>query len=121
MTGFTADASGFTAITSASTVTEAVKAIETEVIANEQTTAQALTDLDGRLDVIEPIYVSGVSVNGNAVTVADHIAPISITSATGATSAQGNAAITVDTSANGAITFGLNYIDCGTYDDEPQP
>ena len=121
MTGFTADASGFTAITSASTVTEAVKAIETEVIANEQTTAQALTDLDGRLDVIEPIYVSGVSVNGNAVTVADHIAPISITSATGATSAQGNAAITVDTSANGAITLGLNYIDCGTYDDEPQP
>lgn len=122
MTGFTADASGFTAITTASTVTEAVKAIETEFIANEETVAEALTDLDtrvdtvsGDVDTIKEQYISGVSVNGNAVTVANHVAPISITAATSATTASTANAIVVDTDANGNITLGLNYIDCGTY------
>lgn len=124
MTGFTAAAeSGLTAITSASTVTEAVKAIETEMIANEQTTATALNDLNtrvntvsGDVDTIKTNYVSGVSVNGTAVTVANHVAPISITAATSATTAQTANAIVVKTGNDGAITLGLNYIDCGTYD-----
>ena len=126
MTGFTADASGFTAVTTASTVTEAVKAIETAFIDNEKTVASALTDLDTRVDIISgdvdtigTNYVSGVSVNGNAVTVADHVAPISISAATSATTASTANAIVVDTNTStGAITLGLNYIDCGTYDNE---
>ena len=117
MSGFTADASGFTAITQASTVTEAVKAIETEVIANEQTTAAALTGLDGRLDVVEGEYISGVSVNGIAVTPANKVAPISITAATSAATATGNEAIVITTdNATGAITLGIANIDCGYYD-----
>lgn len=59
MTGFTADASGFTAITTASTVTEAVKTIETEFLANEQTTSQALNDL--KASKLENIVVNGVT------------------------------------------------------------
>lgn len=59
MTGFTADASGFTAITTASTVTEAVKVIETEFLANEQTTSQALNDLEA--SKLENIVVNGVT------------------------------------------------------------
>lgn len=129
MSGFTADASGFTAITEASTVTEAVKAIETEILANEAIVAASLNDLNtridtvsgdvetisGKVDTIETNYVSGVSVNGNAVTVANHVAPISITAATSATTASTSNAIVVNTDANGNITLGLNYIDCGTY------
>ena len=130
MSGFTADASGFTAITEASTVTEAVKAIETEIIANEATVAASLNDLrtdidtvsgdvqtiSGKVNTIETNYVSGVSVNGNAVTVTDHVAPISISAATSATTASTSNAIVVNTDANGNITLGLNYIDCGIYD-----
>ena len=69
MTGFTADASGFTAITTASTVTEAIKAIETEVIANEQVVAAALNDLElTKLDNIVVNSVSG-SVSNNVASV----------------------------------------------------
>jgi len=50
MTGFTAADSGFTAITSASTVTEAVKTIETEIIANEKVVSEALNDLNARIE-----------------------------------------------------------------------
>lgn len=59
MTGFTADASGFTAITTASTVTEAVKAIETEFLANEATVSAALNNLEE--DKLENIVVNGVT------------------------------------------------------------
>lgn len=59
MTGWTADASGFTAITTASTVTEAVKVIETEFLANEATVSAALNDLEE--DKLENIVVNGVS------------------------------------------------------------
>jgi hypothetical protein len=129
MSGFTADASGFTTITEDSTVTEAVKAIETAFIDNEEVVSEALNDLNarintvsgdvetisGKVDTIEEKYISGVSVNGAAVTVANHVAPISISAATSATTASTSNAIVVDTDANGNITLGLNYIDCGTY------
>lgn len=116
MSGFTADASGFTAITEASTVTEAVKAIETEVIANEQTTAAALTDLDERVDAIEDNFVSGITVNGSDATVTNNIAALTIDSATSAMTATNGEAIVVDTDANGGITLGIAGIDCGYYD-----
>ena len=69
----------------------------------------------GDVNTIKEQYISGISVNGNAVTVAGHVAPISITAATSATTALTANAIVVDTDANGNITLGLNYIDCGTY------
>lgn len=123
MTGFTAAESGLTAITSASTVTEAVKTIETEILANEQTTAAALNDLrtdintvSGDVDTIKTNYVSGVSVNGSAVTVSDHVAPITIQGATSETTAATTNAIVVTTANDGTVTLGLNYIDCGVYD-----
>lgn len=123
MSGFTStDPSGFTEITEDSTVTEAVEAIEAAFIENEEVVAAALTDLDGRVDTvsgkvdtIEAQYVSGVSVNGSAVTVANHVAPISITAATSATIATSTEAITVQTDANGNITLGLATIDAGLY------
>lgn len=122
MTGFTADASGFTAITSASTVTDAVEAIEAAFIANEQVIAASFNDLNtrvntvsGDVDTIKAQYVSGVSINGSATTVTDHVAGFTVESATSATTATGNEAITVQTDANGNITLGLASIDCGTY------
>lgn len=143
MTGFTAAESGFTSITSASTVTEAVKAIEGVFLDNEEVTAQALNDLNGRVDTVsgdvntisgnvttisgnvgtisgdvntlKTSYISGVSVNGSATTVTDHVAGFNITSSSAATTASTSNAIVVQTDANGNITLGLNYIDCGTY------
>jgi len=59
MSGFTADTTGLTAITEASTVTEAVKAIETAMISNELVVSAALNDLDTtKIDVIEVNHVA---------------------------------------------------------------
>lgn len=120
MSGFTADTSGFTAITTASSVTDAVKAIETEIIANEETTAASLTDLNTRLntvsgdvDTIESKYVSGATVNGSGVTVTNHIIPLVINSAVGTGSEK--ATIVVETNASGEVTLKINDIDAGYY------
>ena len=122
MSGFTAGTSGFTAITEASTVTEAVKAIETAVIANEEVTAAAINDLKDRVDTIsgdvediEGKYLSGVSVNGNAVAVANHVATLSVSASTSAMTATSTEAIVVETDASGNITLGISSIDCGYY------
>lgn len=119
MSGFSADAtsalSGIAESDSIATAFEKTNAVITE---NERVTAGALNDLDGRLDVIEPIYVSGVSVNGNAVKVTDHVAPISIQAATGTpTGTITDPAIIVNNNTStGEVTLGIGYIDCGTYD-----
>ena len=116
MSGFSADAtsslSGIAESDSIATAFEKTNAVITE---NERVTAEALNDLDGRLDVVEDEYISGVSVNGNAVTVANKVAPISITAATSAATATSTEAIVVDTDANGNITLGIANIDCGYY------
>lgn len=53
MKGFTADAKGFTGITETSTVSQAVKNIEEEIIKNEEVVAASLNDLkDTKLDKI---------------------------------------------------------------------
>jgi hypothetical protein len=75
-----------------------------------------LANLDERLDVVEDEYISGVSVNGNAVTVANKVAPISIIAATSAATATSTEAIVVDTDNSGNITLGIANIDCGYYD-----
>lgn len=122
MSGFTStDAlSGITEADSIATAFEKVDAVITE---NERVTAAALTDLDDRIDTvsgdvdtIKEQYISGVSVNGNAVTVANKVAPISITAATSAATATSTEAIVVRTDANGNITLGLAAIDCGYYE-----
>ena len=119
MSGFSAGnttaLSGIAESDSIATAFEKTNAVITE---NERVTAAALTDLDGRLDVIEPIYVSGVSVNGNAVKVTDHVAPISIQAATGTpTGTITDPAIIVNNNTStGEVTLGIGYIDCGTYD-----
>ena len=71
MTGFTADASGFTGITTASTVTEAVKVIETEFLANEATVSAALNDLEAK-------KIENIVVNGATGTVANNVATVTI-------------------------------------------
>lgn len=74
MSGFTAETSGLTAITEASTVTEAVKAIETAMISNELVVSAALNDLDAtKIDVIE---VNGVASKASAAT--DVVASVEI-------------------------------------------
>ena len=129
MSGFTAGAdtalSGIAESDSIATAFEKTNAVITE---NERVTAEALTDLDtrvdtisGDVDTIKEQYISGVSVNGTAVTVTNNVAPISISGSTAAPSGTVNdPAIIVNTDANGAVTLGIGYIDCGTYDD-PQP
>lgn len=123
MSGFSADAtsalSGIAESDSIATAFEKTNAVITE---NERVTAEALNDLNtrvdtisGDVDTIKEQYISGVSVNGNAVTIADHVAPISISAATSATTAETSNAIVVNTDANGNITLGLNYIDAGLY------
>ena len=107
MSGFTptSTASSLSNITESDSITEAFEKVD-----------EVITDLDGRLDVVEGEYISGVSVNGNAVTVANKVAPISITAATSSVTATGNEAIVVNTDANGNITLGIANIDCGYYD-----
>jgi hypothetical protein len=129
MSGFTST-DVLSGITPASSVTEAFMALDDIISENERVTAAALTDLDDRVDAIsgdvdtisgkvetiETNYVSGVSVNGNAVTIANHVAPISIESATSAMTPSSTEAIVVDTdTTTGEITIGLAVIDCGTY------
>lgn len=116
MSGFSADntssLSGIAESDSIATAFEKTNAVITE---NERVTAGALTDLDGRLDVIESGYVETVKVNNVALAESDNAVNVQIESASGATTASTSNAIIVDTDANGKITLGLNYIDCGTY------
>lgn len=70
--------------------------------------------LNDALENVDSKYVSGVTVNGKAVTVSNHVAPISI-SATNGTGSD-TAAIVVNTADNGEVTLQINYIDAGVYD-----
>ena len=107
MTGFTTDnTKSLSAITTSSSVTEAFEEVQ-----------DVIDGVNDRIDDLENDFVSGVSVNGNAVRVSNHVAPISISGATSAMTSTSTEAIVVsgDTS-TGAITLGLGTIDCGYYD-----
>ena len=118
MTGFTAAESGFTAITTASTVTEAVKAIETVTIANKQATDNELSSLDGRLDAIESGYVETVKVNNVALAETNNAVNVQISaSASAGTASNGEAIVVTTDQSTGAITLALDYADCGYYDE----
>jgi hypothetical protein len=115
----------FSGLTENSSVTEAIN----EIITNDGDIAAEIKELredidavsgdvetiSGDVETIKEQYISGVSVNSHAVTVADHVAPISVVGATEAMTATNTEAIVVDTDANGNITLGLASIDCGTY------
>lgn len=116
MSGFSADnTSALSGIAESDSIVTAFEKTNTVITENERVTAEALTGLDTRLDKVEDEYISGVSVNGNAVTVANNVAPISITAATSAATATSTEAIVVNTDANGNITLGIANIDCGYY------
>ena len=116
MSGFSADsASALNGIAESDSIATAFEKTNTVITENERVTAAALTDLNGRLDVVEDEYISGVSVNGHDVTIANKVAPISITAATSAVTATSTEAIVVNTDANGNITLGISSIDCGYY------
>ena len=83
--------------------------------------------IDRKVRLFDEVFVENnkdllsVSVNGVAVTPANKVAPISISGSTATpTGGVNDPAIIVNTDANGAVTLGIGYIDCGTYDD-PQP
>lgn len=123
MSGFSADnTSALSGIAESDSIATAFEKTNSVITENERVTAEALTDLDERIDTvsgdvetIKAEYISGVSVNGHAVTVANKVAPISITAATSAATATSTEAIVVDTDANGNITLGIANIDCGYY------
>lgn len=123
MSGFSADsASALSGIAETDSIATAFEKTNNVITENERVIAAALTDLDDRIDTvsgdvdtIKAEYISGVSVNGNAVTAANHVAPISVESATSAMTATSTEAIVVDTDANGNITLGIANIDCGYY------
>ncbi len=124
MSGFSADnTSSLSGIAESDSIATAFEKTNTVITENEKVTAEALTDLDDRIntvsgdvETIKNEYISGVSVNGNAVTVANKVAPISITPATSAVTATSTEAIVVNTDNSGNITLGLATIDCGFYD-----
>ena len=112
MSGFTADNSKvFSGIAESDSIATAFEKADT-VVTGIRTD---LNSVSGDVDTIKGQYISGVSVNGKAVAVADHVAPISVEGATSAMTAETSNAIVVNTDNNGNITLGLNYIDCGTY------
>lgn len=114
MSGFSADAnsalSGIAETDSIATAFEKTNAVITE---NERVTANALTDLDTRLDKVEDEYVSGITVNGSGVTVSDNVAALTLTSAPSTGAAE--TPIIVETSNNGGITLKFDGLDCGYY------
>ena len=123
MSGFSADAtSALSGITTSDSIATAFEKTNTVITENERVTAEALTNLNtrvntisGDVDTIKEQYISGVSVNGKAVTVTDKVAPISIEAATSAVTTTSNAAIVVNTDNSGNITLGISSIDCGYY------
>lgn len=105
MSGFTADNEKvFSGISESDSIATAFEKADTVV-----------TGINTKVDDIDNKYISGVSVNNHAVTVANKVAPISITAATSAVTATSTEAIVVNTDNSGNITLGLATIDCGTY------
>lgn len=97
MVGFTADTSGFTGITTATSVSDAVKEIEASIINNEQVVSSSLNDLNTRVLAAK----SGVE-SSNIAADSGETAAIVVTESTG-------------TDGQTIYTLQLGTIDCGTY------
>lgn len=114
MSGFSAgNTTALSGIAESDSIATAFEKTNTVITENERVTAAALTGLDGRLDVVEAEYISGVSVNGNAVTITDKIAALTLNSAPSTGAAE--TPIIVETSNNGGITLKFDGLDCGYY------
>ena len=100
MSGFTAAESGFSAISQSSSVTEAFKAVETYIIANEEVIAAALNDL-------EETKVENINVNGVEGTFSNKVASVTIDGADikldGYTSGSSSSAVVATDTVNQAI------------------
>lgn len=70
--------------------------------------------LNDALENVDSKYVSGVTINGKAVTVSNHVAPITI-SATNGTGASATPIVINADNNTGAVTISLLGLDCGTY------
>ena len=128
MSGFTST-DVLSGISESDSITDAFEEVDAVITANEQVISSSLNDLNNKIDTVsgdvetlsgqvqtlESSGISGITMNGTAVTVSNNVAPVVINSATSATTAATTEAITVSTDANGNVTLGLAAIDCGTY------
>ena len=103
--------SGFTPASTASSLSNIA---ESDSIATAFEMAdEVITNLDTRLDKVEDEYISGITVNGNGVTVTDNVAALTLSSAPSTGAAE--APIIVETNNNGGITLKFDGLDCGYY------
>ena len=119
MSGFTST-DALSGITSSSSITEAFKEVDAVITEDERVTAAALNDLNDKIEAVSGASLSGVSVNNVELTPSNNAVNIHISGSTATPSGTINdPAIIVTTNQNtGAVTLGIGYIDCGTYDDE---
>ena len=122
MSGFTVSGtSSFSGIAESDSVSQAFDKANAVITENERVTAAALNDLNDKIEAVSGASLSGVSVNGIEVTRTDNVSKIGISGATSAATPTSTEAIVVKVNdSTGAITLGLGYIDCGTYDDQPE-
>jgi hypothetical protein len=122
MSGFTVSGtSSFSGIAESDSVSQAFDKANAVITENERVTAAALNDLNDKIETVSATSeaaISGVSVNNVVVPKANKVADIQISGATSEATATNGEAIVVDVNqSTGAITLGIGYIDCGTYDD----
>ena len=122
MSGFTpaSTASSLSNIATSDSIATAFEKVDAVITENERVTAEALTDLDDRIDTvsgdvetIKTNYISGASVNGTAATVSNNSIALSINSA--ASTGAASSPITVTTAQGGGVTLTFDGIDCGYY------
>ena len=120
MSGFTVSGiSSFSGITNDDTIADAFDKANAVITENERITSAALNDLNNKIEAVSGASLSGVSVNNVALTKTNNAVNVQISGATSEATATNGEAIVVTTDQNtGAVTLGLGYIDCGTYDDE---
>lgn len=120
MSGFTVSGtSSFSGITNDDTIADAFDKANAVITENERITAAALNDLNDKIEAVSGASLSGVSVNNVALTKTNNAVNVQISGSTAAPSGTLNdpAIIVTTDNSTGAVTIGLGYIDCGTYDD----
>jgi hypothetical protein len=102
-------------ITEGDSIVDAFKEVDSVITANEEVTADALAELDGRLDVIESGYVETVKVNNVALAEESNAVNVQISSAPSSGAASSPITVNTDDS-TGAVTLVIQNIDCGYYE-----
>jgi hypothetical protein len=121
MSGFTST-DVLSGISEDDSVVDAIEEIDSVITANEEVTAAALNDLrtdidtvSGKVESMDANFISGVTMNGSAITASDHVVPLVINSTSATTAASNGEAIIVTTNNDGSVTLNLATLDCGTY------